>query len=66
MSFNRTGAIDRALELVKAGLEGGTIKLQGSSNYEENNGQQLAYDSAYLNGLINSVVENLLDLNKRG
>ncbi len=66
MSFNRTGAIDRALEVFKAGLESGAIKLNGSSVYGDDNEKNIRADTQYVNGLINSIADNLLELSKRG
>lgn len=47
------------MEIVKAGLASGTIKLQGSSGSDRNE-TQIKADVEYLNGLINGITENLL------
>jgi len=61
----RVNAFDRALEVVKAGLSSGAIKLQGSNFADGNNAQQLKSDTHYLNELINSIAENLIEKTKR-
>lgn len=60
MAYGTGNAYERALDLVKAGLSGGAIKLQGSAAYESNNKEQSRFDADYLNSLINSIAENLI------
>ncbi len=53
--FNKNLAHEKAIEIVKTALQSGAIKLhtgeRASSKHE--------VDAAYLNGLINSLAENL-------
>lgn len=58
--INRTGAYERAIEIVKAALAGGQIKLEGATSVGNSKGQ-LAADTEYLNGLINSLAENIIN-----
>jgi hypothetical protein len=53
------------MDLVKAGLQNGGIKLQGSNVYESNNAEQIKRDCDYLNQLINSLAENLVEQSKK-
>ena len=66
LAFNRTGAIDRALDVVKTALEGGNIKLLGSGFRNDLNEQNAKADADYLNTLITSVVNNLETLTNGG
>jgi hypothetical protein len=59
VAYGEHSAYERALELVKAALTSGSLKLQGSSEYPENNTAQLKGDTDYINGLINSIAANL-------
>lgn len=53
-------AYAQALDTVRAALSGGAVKLEGpnSNNYNE---AHIKADSEYLNGLINSIAQNILD-----
>lgn len=64
MSFSRSGAYERAMDVVKAALAGGQLKLEGPNSQGHGPGQ-LTADSQYLNGLINSIAENLLEKQKQ-
>jgi hypothetical protein len=48
------------MDVIRAALTGGAIKLQGP-NSNDYNAQNIKADSDYLNGLINSVAKNLLE-----
>ena len=61
MAYSNNNAYERALELVKAGLAGGTIKLEGPSRHDPNNETHARNDSIYLNTLINSIAQNLIN-----
>ena len=59
MALNKTQLQVHAMEIVKAGLASGTIKLQGS-NSGTYNAEHIKADVEYLNGLINGITDNLL------
>jgi hypothetical protein len=62
MAYSTSNAYERALDVVKAGLASGTIKLEGSSRMEAANANQAQNDSLYLNTLINSIAQNLMNV----
>jgi hypothetical protein len=53
--FNATSAYDRAIGIVTAALNSGSIKLHGPEKGVDNANR----DAEYLNKLINSVAQNL-------
>jgi hypothetical protein len=57
-TLNSHAVINHAVNMVTAALQSGTIKLQGpaSGNYNIAN---IKEDSAYLNGIIDNLIENL-------
>jgi len=59
VALNKTQLQVHAMEIVKAGLASGAIKLQGanSNGYNE---AHIKADVEYLNGLINGITDNLL------
>jgi hypothetical protein len=54
--ISKSGSYVQAVDIVKAALAGGQLKLDGPiGNWKD----QLDKDSQYLNGLINSLAENI-------
>lgn len=58
--FNSSGAYDRAIAMVTAGLQSGAIKLNGPHSSDDYNLPHQKSDAEYLNGLINSLAKNLM------
>lgn len=56
MAMNRTQAQEAAVEIVKAGLLNGTIKLNGNSG---RGGENATGDVAYLTALLDGLVKAL-------
>lgn len=59
MALNKSQLQVHAMEIVKAGLSAGAIKLQGP-NSGDYNAENIKTDVEYLNGLINGITDNLL------
>lgn len=58
--FLKQTAYLKAIEIIVAGLQNGVIKLAGVQNGStESNEEHIAYDVAYINGLINGIAKNL-------
>ncbi len=57
-AFKSHAAYTSAVALVTAGLQSGSIKLQGSSDSGHTD-KNIERDSKYLNGLINALAANL-------
>lgn len=65
MAFNRNSAIDRAVEIIKAGLSSGSIKLKGSASYPNDNVENIQLDGDYVKGMINSITEAIVEAAKK-
>lgn len=59
MSFNKSTAYTHAISIVSSALTAGTIKFEGPS-VGSDAGRRVLADAAYINGLINSIAENLI------
>ena len=55
---NQNVAYTKAIEIVAAGLQSNSIKLNGAGNSNVN-AQNIKLDSEYINGLINAIVKNI-------
>ena len=64
MSFNKSQMQAHAMEIVKAALSSGAIKLNGPNSGDYNAGN-IKSDVEYVNGLINGIVDNLLANSKK-
>lgn len=57
-AYNQNVAYTKAIEIVAAGLQSNSIKLNGAGNSNVNE-QNIKLDSEYINGLINAIVKNI-------
>ncbi|MFA6067148.1 MAG: hypothetical protein WC810_01065 [Janthinobacterium sp.] len=57
-AYNQNVAYTKAIEIVAAGLQSNSIKLNGAGNSNVN-AQNIKLDSEYINGLINAIVKNI-------
>ena len=63
--LNSTGARDRAMTIVTAALESKSIELLGPNESDERNNRRAEIDAKYLNYLINSLTNNILEEQKK-
>lgn len=59
MGFKTSWIYTQAIDIVKAGLQSGSIKLLGTNGSPSAAAKHAAADAEYINALINDVVKNL-------